>query len=288
MSRSFRIPELIQSAAEQMGAALRQKLIPHAGELGTGREEVIREFLREYLPKRFGVSTGFVFDSHGNVSRQIDVIINDNLMAPQFEAIGGKKFFPCESVVCVGEIKSSLSSRRSIRKAFDNLTSVKRLDRSAGGRNFAVINGEPINQVVNHLDQIFTFLFVTDKCVGEELMRKTLFEDLCEHPRHLWPNICYYFEHYLLTYGCDSGFCPNPMDAYAISSLNATSGKDLLLIFSRLVAGAIYVTRVSSFSYWEYLGGPDDLDVRVYAFEDAPVKGPLPRHVVETPGSGSF
>ena len=288
MSRSFKVPELIQSAAEQMGAALRQKLIPHSGELGTGREEIIREFLRGYLPKRFGVSTGFVFDSHGNVSRQIDVIINDNLMAPQFEAIGGKKFFPCESVVCVGAIKSSLTSRRSIKKTLDNLTSVKCLDRSAGGRNFALINDEPIDQLANHLDQIFTFLFVIDKCVAEELMRKTLFEYLCEHPRHLWPNILYHFEHYLLTYGCDSGFCPNPMDAYAISSLNTTSGKDLLLTFSRLVAGATYVTRVSSFSYWQYLSGPDDLGADVYAFEDAPIKGPLPRHVVERPGSGSF
>jgi len=287
-SRSFKVPELVLSAAEQMGAALRQRLIPHPGELGTGREEIIREFLRQYLPKRFGVLTGFVFDSCGGVSRQLDVIIYDNLMSPRFEAIGGKYFVPCESVVCVGEIKSSLTSKRTIKKALDTLLSAKRLDRSAGGRNFALINDEPINQEENHLDQIFTFLFIADKCVSEEIMRKTLFEYICEYDRHLWPNICYYFEHYLLTYGCESGFCPNPMDAFAISSLNSESGENLLLTFCRLVAGAIYVTRVSSFSYWEYLTGPDKPQAPMYAFSDAPIKGPLPDHLSNVPSSGSF
>jgi hypothetical protein len=282
----FEASELIQSAAEQIGAALRQKLISHPGELGTGREEVIREFLRQFLPQSFGVSTGFIVDAHGSVSQQIDVIVYNKLTCPQFEAVGGKKFFPCESVVCVGGIRSSLTSKQTAKQAFDNLLSVKKLDRSAGGRNFALINDKPIDQEANHLDQVFAFLFITDKCLSEDGMRRALFEYICEHERHLWPNLCYHFDRYLLTYGCESGFCPNPMDAFAISSVNFESGKDLLITFGRLVAGASYVTRVSSFSYWEYLSGPDY--ARMYAFEDEPVHKRLPQHMLLTPGSGSF
>lgn len=81
---------------------------------------------------------------------------------PHDSARGGKKFFPCESVVCAGEIKSALTSKRDIKKAFENLVSVKKLDRSAGGRNFALIDEMLIDQTTNHLDQIFTFLFRKD------------------------------------------------------------------------------------------------------------------------------
>lgn len=65
---SFRLENLLTLAADRMKADLRERLIAHPGELGTDREEVIRSFLRAYLPKRFEVSTGFVFDVNGTVS----------------------------------------------------------------------------------------------------------------------------------------------------------------------------------------------------------------------------
>jgi hypothetical protein len=267
-----------------MGTALKQNLIPHSGELGTGREEIIREFLRKYLPKKFGVSTGFVFDAKGNISKQVDIIIYDNTNNPVFEVAGGKQFFPCESVVCVGEIKSSLTSKQEIHKAFENIRSVRVLDRSGNGENFALGFGIPINTQTNHLDQIFSFLFVIDRCVSEDTMRKTLFEYIWENERHLWVNLCFYYEHYLLTYCCENGICPNPMDAYAIASVPNAAPGYLLLTFYRLLARAINVTSVSSFSYWEYLNGREDYkDTYVYAFEDAPVEGKLPDHLLNRP-----
>lgn len=281
---NFKIPDLLESVSEQMGAALRQNLIPHPGELGTGREEVIRDFLRRHLPRRFGVSTGFVFDVYGHISKQVDVVIFDNLRSPVFEAVGGKQFFPCESVVCAAEVKSVLTSKRDIHKAFENIRSVKELDRSANGENFSRDNGEPIDPRTNHLDQIFTFLFVIDKCASEEVMRMTLFEYLCKYERHLWPNLCFYYDHYLLTYCCEHGVCPNPMDAYAISSAPNASKGSLLLTFYRLLARAIEVTSVSSFSYWKYLDGPEGFkDAYAYPFTGAPVKGKLPEHILNRP-----
>lgn len=277
----FQVPDLLKSISEQMSIALKQNLIPHPGELGTGREEIMRDFLRKHLPQKFGVTTGFVFDAQGNISKQVDVIIFDNSNNPTFEAAGGKQFIPCESVVCVGEIKSSLTSKQEILKAFENIRSVKVLDRSGNGENFALGLGTPINTKEDHLDQIFSFLFVIDKCVSEETMRKTLFEYMWENERHLWVNLCFYYENYLLTYCCENGICPNPMDAFAISSIpNATSGY-LLLTFYRLLARAINVIRVSSFSYWEYLNGREGfIDTYAYPFKDAPVTSKLPDHLL--------
>ena len=114
-------------------------------------------------------------------------------------------------------------------------------------------------------------------------MQRALFEHICQHERHLWPNLCFYLDHYLLTYCCGQGVCPNPMDAYAISSLENRSQGDLLLTFYRLLARAVAVTSVGSFSYWNYLDGPKNLNAWVFAFKDAPVKGKLPDHVLTRP-----
>ncbi|MCG2786514.1 MAG: hypothetical protein L6461_15590 [Anaerolineae bacterium] len=278
----FKVSNLLENIAIQMAAALSQNLIHHPGELGTGREEIVRDFLRKYLPKKFDVATGFVFDIHGNTSKQVDVIVYEVSTNPVFEVSGGKKLFPCESVVCVGEIKSVLTSKQDIQKAFENLRSVKELDRGAGENSFSIASGELLDPKVNHLDQIFSFLWITDKCVSEEHMRISLFEYLYKNERHLWPNLCFYYDHYLLTYYCEDGVCPNAMDAYAIASVPSATPGNLLLHFYRLLARAVNVISVGSFSYWDYLDGPDGFqDTYAFPFSEAPIVGELPEHMLK-------
>src|SRR5450432_2243007 len=152
---------MLTSAGKRMRADLAERMVAHPGELGTGREEIIRRFLRAYLPTRFDVSTGFVFDSKGNVSKQLDIVIANALVCPRFETVGGNRFYPCESVVAVGQVKSSLTSDAALSSALANLESVKDLDRSADGRAFDAQRGETIDHLNNHLHQIFTFLLIT-------------------------------------------------------------------------------------------------------------------------------
>jgi hypothetical protein len=285
----FHVHDLIKSVAEQMRIALRQKLVPHPGELGTGREEVIRDFLRQHLPKRFGVSTGFVFDAHGKVSHQIDVIIYDAYSCPAFEAVGGKMFFPCESVVAVGEVKSQLTSTKKVSEAFDNLRSVKELDRSAGSQNISIRDSHPIDQKHNHLDQVFTFLFVIDKCLSANNMREALFYYNRDYPRCQWLNLCYNFDQYLITYCCEDGVCPNPMDASAISCIEKQAPEILLLRFYKLLARAIEVTSVSKFAYWQYLNASEDWEAFAYSFDSMmPYDVWVPPHMTHRPGENGY
>ena len=88
LAKDFRLDALLAAAASRMKLDLAHRLIAHPGELGTDREEVVRSFLRAYLPKRFEISTGFVFDASGLVSKQIDVIIADSLVCAHFETAG--------------------------------------------------------------------------------------------------------------------------------------------------------------------------------------------------------
>lgn len=284
----FHVQELIKNVAEQMRVALQQKLIPHPGELGTGREEIIREFLRKHLPKRFGVSTGFVFDAHGKSSLQMDIVIYDVYLCPSFEAVGGKTFFPCEAVVAVGQVKSQLTSRKSVIESFDNLRSVKELDRSAGNQNLSLRTQERIDQQKHHLDQIFAFLFVIDRCVVEKTMREALFYYIRDYPRHYWPNLLYYFDHYLITYGCNNGICPNPMDAYAITSMDEHSPEFLLLKFYSILARAIEFTNVSRFAYWQYLNNAQPWEANAYPFDSMPSNVHIPPHMFFRPGDPNY
>ena len=250
---SFSLDGLLQSSGRRMQVDLEERLIDHPGELGTAREEILRKFLHDYLPKRFEVSTGFVFDSGGKVSNQMDIIIADSSVCPRFETAGGKFFFPCESVVAAGQVKSSLTSEEELKDALDNIASVKQLDRSAGGVAKDRRYGEPIDHVRNYLHQIFSFVFVTGKALSEGSVMEDVMDYLPKRWASTWPNVIFAFNKYLVTYACDCGVCPNPMHARGLAVQSADSDPNILLRFYLLLGQAIDATRVASLPYWEYL-----------------------------------
>jgi hypothetical protein len=249
----FVVPGLFKLLAEQMWVSLREELIPHRGEQGTAREVIVRAFLARYLPKRFAVSSGFVFDHAGRVSKQVDVVVYDAIDSPCFETAGDKQFFPCEGVVCVGEVKSSLTSERRAYEAFENLQSVRALDRSGGGRNVCRTRERHVDHERVYLDQVFPFLFVTGRVLSEPAMRGALSAFVRGKPRHMWPNVILAFDRYALTYACPDGTCPNTMHAVGVGSVVNDSRADLLMRWFLYVAQAICGTTVPAFEYLRYL-----------------------------------
>lgn len=247
-----------------MALDLHERLVPHLGERGASREEVVRDFLRSYLPKRFEVSTGFVFDSSGQVSEQIDIIIADSTVAPRFETTGGIRFYPCEAVVAAGEVKSSVSSRRELWDAFSQLRSVAILDRSAGGRAHCFRTRKPIDQRRNHLHRIFTFLVMTDRVPKAELTRDVLLAAIHRSESYQWPNITVALDRYLVTYHCDEGVCPNTEHARGLSVVQGGDSLDTLLSFYVYLSQAITVTSVAQVSSWAYLGDLFEIAGDVY------------------------
>lgn len=109
-------PDLIRSlvdslAEEVLGQLELTKRIQHPGEGGRARENIVATFLRRILPASLGLSTGFVIDASGGISRQVDLIVHRLAHYPFFE-IGGVRHFPVESVVAVLENKASMASSR--------------------------------------------------------------------------------------------------------------------------------------------------------------------------------
>lgn len=265
------LTSLLQAAAERMSTDLRQRLITHPGELGTAREQIIRDFLKSRLPKRFDVGTGFAFDCSGNISKQLDVVIFDSLICPRFELPGGKSLFPCECVVAVGQVKSNLSSQRDLSNALDNLESVKVLDRSARGTAYDLVHQEVLDPKSNHFHQVFTFLLVVDKSMHPDTLAESIMTRAFESSAETLPNVIASLDRYLVTYCCDGGVCPNVMHARGIAIQSAYEPGDIILRFYLMLGRAIDSIRTASLPYWQYLETFRNFDAKVlYSTVDDP------------------
>lgn len=166
------------------------KAISHPGESGRAREQIISAFFSRLLPRSFGISTGFIIDTTGTVSRQIDLVIYRNDYHPVFE-IGGIKHFPVESVVVVMENKASIAGTNALRQALENIKSVKVLDRTNRGKNYTLIGsqqGLPCDPD-DFQHQIFGAI-VTEQSLSRETLKQELFNFLRANPvRNHWPNV---------------------------------------------------------------------------------------------------
>lgn len=97
----------------------------HSGVKGTNVEQIIREFLREYLPPYNRIGQGEVIDSTGGVSRQLDVIAT-NEHHPFLNDLNNPSVFFCEGVALAGEVKSTLTGDE-LDRALENCRAFKSL-----------------------------------------------------------------------------------------------------------------------------------------------------------------
>lgn len=94
--------------------------------IGNYREEILRDFLKQYMPKRFSVGTGFIRCSDGKLSRQIDILIYDSVnYAPLFIDKDFVIITP-EAVCAVIEVKSTLDSKE-LKDALELLDAIKKI-----------------------------------------------------------------------------------------------------------------------------------------------------------------
>jgi len=105
-------------------------IIDHNCSKGTFREQILKNFLKPFLPGCYGVSGGQAFDNDGNISKQLDVVVYDSLFSYLAPYMDDFIYFPCESIFGNIEIKSSLN-KQSFNDAVENIASLKKLSRKA-------------------------------------------------------------------------------------------------------------------------------------------------------------
>ena len=160
--------------------------------VGSAREKEVIRKLEMLLPKWVGIGSGCIIDSYGNTSKQIDIVLYEKDFCPVFciNESAETTYYPCEGVIAVGEVKSTLNSKE-LSNIFKKMESIKKLKRHSvpeksmlrdtdcyAFRHYGVKNSfepaqsEDFDQVNNSTDQIFCFAL----CGSLELTLQTLSE----------------------------------------------------------------------------------------------------------------
>ena len=130
---SMDIEKVFSYTSEKMKLEWKQirESFKHSGNKGTSLEDAVHEFLKDYLPESLGITKGEIIDSKGKHSKQIDAIIFDKAKAIKLYNTENIRILPVECVYAVIEIKSNIDSERTIEKIFENMLSVKKLEKIA-------------------------------------------------------------------------------------------------------------------------------------------------------------
>jgi len=108
----------------------KSKDIHHSASKGSFRENIVDSIIRPFLPKIYGLSGGECFSKDNQISKQLDLIIYDELYSYKIPYSDNFIQFPCESIYGNIEVKSYLS-KGDFLKSVENIASLKKLNRDS-------------------------------------------------------------------------------------------------------------------------------------------------------------
>ena len=168
--------------------------------VGSARETAVRSKFENIFPQSIGVSTGCVIDVENHTSKQTDIIIYEKDICPVFSIndTPESSYYPCESVIAVGEVKSTLGTNELL-DSFAKIESVKQLKRFGNeGNSFrsycsrTVLFGsseERYDQMKKPLDQIYGFVICEKIGLSKDTFLGKCAEEIRKHPSYVVPNI---------------------------------------------------------------------------------------------------
>lgn len=133
-----------------------QKLI-HSGEFGTYREKIVKDFLKFFIPQKLEIGNGFIISSTDEVSTQCDIIVFDSTITPLIQSNELQTFYPVETVVGVGEIKS-IMSKIDLKNAINKLARTKQIKSNIPHPTIHSKRSFGFNPKEILYDSIFTFI----------------------------------------------------------------------------------------------------------------------------------
>jgi len=104
--------------------------VRHPSAKGSASELEWARMLSSFLPRRYCVTKGFIVDSRGGVSDEIDLIIFDRQYSPFILELNGAQFLPAECVYGVLEVKQDITPTH-LEYAKRKAASVRRLHRTS-------------------------------------------------------------------------------------------------------------------------------------------------------------
>lgn len=126
------LSKIFDEVSSQMRSDFRkaQEAYSNSGLKGQANEDILRQFLRQYLPKTLDIVTGTLVDSSGSHSRQLDIILSDAAKTPIFFQSADTRVIPAECAYSVIEVKAYLD-KKELGRCQDNMISCKSLNKHA-------------------------------------------------------------------------------------------------------------------------------------------------------------
>ncbi|MBP1631578.1 MAG: hypothetical protein H6Q15_2471 [Bacteroidetes bacterium] len=148
-----------KSSKELFESLDNQNKLFHPGEFGLFRENICDELIKFTIPNKYNTGTGFLINSFDEISTQCDIVIYDLSNTPLIQDSSNNRFFPVESVLGIGEIKSKLTIKK-LCEALVKLSKNKAIKKINQNNVFCVNkpNNNTFNPKVNCYDTIFSFL----------------------------------------------------------------------------------------------------------------------------------
>jgi hypothetical protein len=116
------VSEVLLNRLEQIRHFIRK----HNPTIGLLTETVVREFLKEHLPKKVSVEQGFIQGVNGEISKQCDVLIYDGHNYAPFYRINDVVIVPEAAVIAVIEVKTVMNQAifGDTIKYFENIRNI--------------------------------------------------------------------------------------------------------------------------------------------------------------------
>jgi len=248
----------ISSIFEEVSVQMRndfnkaQKALTHPGLKGDAYEEVVRTFLRQYLPKNLDITQGMVVDSEGKQSRQLDVIVCDMARTPIFFQSGHTRVIPAECVYAVIEIKAFLD-KTELEKSYQNMRSIKTLSKKAYFNSSGpIINKNNLyGQEWEHWPTHF-FVFAYDSNSLESVKENLNSLQLADPVHQRIDTICVLDKGVILNRSSEGYFQALPT---INSQLVYSDTKNSLLLFYTLISIVLNQARMNPFNLHPYING---------------------------------
>lgn len=134
-------------------------VLPHSGERGSNDEQRLISFIKQILPQRFGVGTGFIVNStsQGLTSKQNDIIIADEYFNSPLHRELSAQVYPIETVYAIIEVKGTISKYKKPNKKTDldqlleNISIIRKLSEDK-----KYIEYQPKSKDKEHSNQVVT------------------------------------------------------------------------------------------------------------------------------------
>ncbi|ECS9208222.1 hypothetical protein D1140_21350 [Salmonella enterica subsp. enterica serovar Amager] len=121
------IRKIFESISLELTAKFQRTVqVQHSGGKGANREDAFSEFLRDYLPNKYGVGRGEVISPDNDISGELDIVIFDKNHCPLFLKSDSHSLYPRESVFGAVSMKSHLDSEE-LKDAYKNIASLKKI-----------------------------------------------------------------------------------------------------------------------------------------------------------------